>query len=250
MHRNCIRISIWILISSLMVSSASISRQVKNYRTLSTASFQIMYERRIPVDDVRLLGKALESDYAIYRKKFNLSYRQKPKVYVLTSSQRLRNESQSLVYDDAAYSDGRLYVSLPQVKGKSMQGSIPRIVAHSLLGGIPTCPPWLLETYAIHAGGDYKRFGKPVQATASTFADLSEDYARGANGSNARQVYALLATTAKFFVDRYGEEKFESVFVQFKRGVYLETAFETSFGEKIADIERAWAQFVLSQVKG
>ncbi|MBI3363439.1 MAG: hypothetical protein HY033_00860, partial [Ignavibacteriae bacterium] len=67
---------------------------------------------------------------------------------------------------------------------------------------------------------------------------------------NAQQIYALLAATAKFFVDHYGEDKFESVFKQFKKGSSLEDAFEKSFGEKMADIEHAWGIFVRSQVRG
>ena len=249
-HPKAFRAVAPLLMLYVFLSPLTFSRQTKNYRTIATANYQLLFEKRISAEDARLAGKALEGEYAIYHKKFGLSYSQKMKVFILTSSQRLRTESQSLVYDDAVYTNGRIYISLPQVKSQSMQGGIPRVVAHSLLDRIQTCPPWLMEIYAIHAGGDYRRFGKPVSSMTSSFDDLAEEYSRGAGGNSAKQVYALLAATAKFFVEHYSEQKLESVFGQIKRDSSFEQAFETCFGEKIADIERAWSEFVRSQVRG
>ncbi|MBI3365313.1 MAG: hypothetical protein HY033_10430, partial [Ignavibacteriae bacterium] len=185
-HRTICRF-VCLSLLSIVLSQAVFPRQSKNYKTLTTANFQFMHEKRIKQDDVRRLGETFENQYVYYQKKFNLSYAQKPKVFILNSSDRLRSESKSRVYNDAAYADGRLYVSLPQVRGKDGQGEIARIVAQSLLSRIVLCPAWLVETYAIHAGGDYKRFGKPAQVTGSSFTDLSEDYSRIDEAGNAQQ---------------------------------------------------------------
>ena len=50
-------------------------------------------------------------------------------------------------------------------------------------------------------------------------------------------------------MDRYGEKKVEAVFAELKRGTSIEDALESSFGEKMNVIEKAWVNSLQAAVK-
>ena len=100
------------IVLSLLLSPFLLSQTTKGLRSQSSAHYQFFYEKRVSQGDIQLLSKALESNFELYRKKLNTGYSGKPRVYIVGSSQRLKNESHIAVYDDAAYNDGRLYVCL------------------------------------------------------------------------------------------------------------------------------------------
>jgi len=79
---------------------------------------------------------------------------------------------------------------------------------------------------------------------------MSEDYARlEQRPDDQKELYARLAATMSFLINRYGESKVESMFFQFYGGKSLDEVFEFIFGEKILDIEREWVKALTSQAK-
>ena len=88
--------------------------------------------------------------------------------------------------------------------------------------------------------------------------DMDEDPRAGRRGGEQKreqrkreqqEIYAKLAATMSFLVNRYGEHKVESLFVQFQDGASLEQVFESTFGEKISVIEQEWVKAISPQSK-
>ena len=123
-----------------------------------------------------------------------------------------------------------------------------RVVSRALLDEVNACPQWLAEAYGMYVGNDLSRFGKPFDLNVSHFPDLSEAYSRTEQLDDLKEVYAKLASTINFLVTRYGASKVDEIFVKFKSAPSLETVFETSFGEKITDIEREWRKALSSPI--
>jgi hypothetical protein len=223
--------------------------QAGAFRTHTTSNFRIRYERSVPSENARLLGKALESAYAAQRKKLTgFTLGKVTDVQVFGAVGRFRAESQSKVFDDGDVRGGKLYFAvLPETtSGENLQQVAARLIAKCLLEKVITCPRWLAEGYSLYEGGDLERFGLPANTSISGFEDLAEEYSRLEVRQGAKELYAKLACTIKFFVDRYGEKKLESAIVKFRESASVEQVFESSFGEKYSDIEKAWVSALRS----
>lgn len=226
-----------------------LAMQTRSLQNKSTDNFRIRYPKNIPARQVSKIGKLLEQAYAEYRTKLGTSFRGKPDVILVATAGQLRQQSK--IFGDAAFRDGKIYIfpSKLLVTDSSAQQSIARLVARTILNEIPLCPPWLAESYALYAGGLPLQLGKPAQLTESSFSDLHEDFARAENEQDLREIYAKLAATSRFLMDRYGEKKVEAVFAELKRGTSIEDALESSFGEKMNVIEKAWVNSLQAAVK-
>jgi|SRR5467141_1129265 len=226
--------------------------QPKKFGALTTPTFRIRYDRTITASEIEKLGKLLEKTYGVYRGKFGLSGHRTIEVYALSSGNRVHTESRSRAFDDAVFRDGRIYLDARAVlrSDTAVHNPAARVVSESVLDALKGCPRWLIEVYGIHAAKEIDRFGAPARLSVSTFSDLNEDYLRAESANDLREMNAKLAATARFLIDRYGEKKLEDLYSQFKRGVFLEDAFEAAFGEKISVIEKAWAASLRSPPKG
>jgi hypothetical protein len=218
----------------------------------TTDNFRIRSDKNVRPQDIRKIGRQLEYAYAICRDRLGASLQRKIDVYAFSSGDRYRAESRSKVYDDGAFRDGKIFFDADAALRCDTAQSNPfaRVVAEAILDEFKSCPRWLAEVYGICAGRDLSRFGPPAQLTASTFSDLTEDYARAETPEEMTEVYAKLASTARFLIGRYGVRKIEQMYTQFRRAVTLEEAFEAAFGEKMPVIEKAWAESLKSHAKG
>jgi hypothetical protein len=242
-------LSLCALVALLPVTSAG---QAKGLISKSTANYRVRYDKNVSSDDIRKLGKQLENAYTEYSGRLGTSFHRKVDVYGFSSASRFRSDSHSGVYDDGDLRDGRLYFNVSTVMkcDTAVRDPVSRVVSEAILGEIKWCPRWLTEIYGIYAGKDISRFGPPAALNSSTFSDLMEDYARAESPKDQVEVHARLAATARFLIERYGEKKVEQLYLQFRRPLTVEDAFEAAFGEKFPVIEKAWAAALRSPPKG
>ena len=232
--------------------AGSLAGQTKGLSSKSTPNYRIRYDKGVSAEDIRKLGKQLELTYAQYAGRLGVSFHKKVDVFGFSSPGRFRSDSRSEVYDDGEIRDGKLYFNVGVVLkcDTALRDPVSRVVSEAILAEIKWCPKWLAEVYGIYAGKDILRFGPAAAANASSFSDLTEDYARAENSRDLVEVHAKLAATARFLIDRYGEGKVEKMFLQFKRPLTIEEAFEAAFGEKMPVIEKAWATALKTPPKG
>src|SRR2546425_1556759 len=252
MHRKISQAAAILLFAGAAMLPGVSTGQPKNFGTLTTATFRIRYDRTVPASEIEKLGKLLEKTYDAYRSKFGLSGNRTIEVYALGSGNRVHTESRSRAFDDAVFRDGKIYLDARTVlrSDTAVHNPAARVVSESVLDALKGCPRWLIEVYGIHAGKEIDRFGSPARLGVSTFSDLNEDFLRAETAHDLREMNAKLAATARFLIDRYGEKKLENLYSQFKRGVFLEDAFEAAFGEKMSVIEKAWAASLRLPPKG
>ena len=229
----------WLLV---LFAIATLGMQASYFQTYSTAYFRIKYEKSVAPEHIQKLGEELENTYADARKRFGISLNHRMNVYVYNSQIKFRSDSRSIAFDDGAFGNGNIYLMSPKILERTMklQPVISRVVTRAVLDEMKLCPQWLRECYSLYAGGEQERFGRPARFKISGFADLGEEFAAAERQKDIVEIYAKLAVTADFLVDRYGEKKVEALFGEFKSGSSLEEIFENSFGEKIGDIEHAW----------
>ena len=236
---------------SIVIWLAVVGMQSNMSGTYTTSYFRLKYEKNISLKDIQKIGSMLEKQYTASQKKLNLSLNQRVDVLVYNSPTRFQSEAQSRAFDDGAYRNGRIYLSMPVLAEREMglQNVISRLVSRAILGEVKACPEWLAEAYGLYAGNELLRFGQPARFTVGSFSDLSEDYAHAEVQADVKEVYAKLAATANFLVSHYGEKKVNAIFTEFKRGESLEDAFEFGFGEKTKDVEKAWVKSLRSPIK-
>ncbi len=216
--------------------------QVNFFVTYSSPSFRIRYEKNVPKTDVKKLADSLESKLALYQRRFGISSDHKIDVYVYNSNLRFHSDAGPTLFEDGNYHDGNIYVLSPgklQREAK-LSSTLDRVIARVVLMEVNLCPPWLADCYSLYLGNNLTQFGQPAQFKIASFSDLSEEYAAADHAKELKEVYAKLAVTANFLVSRYGEKKTESMFSLFQNTTTVEEAFESAFGEKITDIEKAW----------
>ena len=222
------------------------------FHTHTTSFFRIKYEKTIRAKDAAIVGELLETSYAKFKKIFDLPLSGRVDVTMFKSVDRLKWESKVPYFDDGVFRNGKLFISWPAMiqRDEKLRALIARLTSRVVLDELKGCPHWLAECYSVYAGGDMVRYSRPSRLNMVSFADLAEDFSHLERAEDYRETYGKLAVTASFLVNRYGLDKFESVFAQFKKGgVSYDDAFEKAFGEKTAVIEKAWVKALASPPK-
>ncbi len=225
--------------------------QMKPYKTYTTSNFNLRYEKAIPTKEIEEISKIWESKYNHYRNYIGISFGGKSEIFILKTVGRFRAESQSSAFDDGDYRAGKfylLYLGDPTHK-ENLSFVISRMIVKGLLEKIPTCPEWLAEAYSLYVENDLLSYGKPARVNIASLNDLAEDYNRASTKKDIKELYAKLAFTIQFMIDRYGNDRVVSMLKRFKSGKTLEEVFELSFNEKIQDTEKAWVTALRSTVR-
>ncbi len=241
-------LSVFLLVS---VSSVSLS-DAKKFQTQTTTNFRLRYEKGISLHDARKIGEMLEAAYGDYQKIFSTTFPGTMDVMMYSSVARFRTASQSRAFLDADYRAGKLYVAVPSRlrQSEDMELAAKRIVARAFMDRISACPAWLVEAYALYAGQCLTKFGQPVRLTVAGLSDLGEDYSVAENKEDVRELYAKLASTIQFLVDRFTRERVEEAIVKFKGGGTVDMVFPTVFKEGMRDIEKEWVKALRNPIKG
>lgn len=249
--RRSVRISVLVFLV-LTVCAIGWAQKSKNLRYTVLPHYRLNFDRTVDEKDVQLLSKELQRSYEYFQNKFSFAPSDKITVYLYSSKERPRGTLLYRVFDDSFYSEGKIVIlaSALHDEKRTLRLLVDRVVARAFLNNIVTCPEWMSESYALAAGYDFLRFGNPTRGHLSSFSDLGEDLSRADDVRDLRAVYAGLAATAKYFIDQYGDAKLDAVVKSLHSGHTIEEAIEGSFGGKFDDIERAWAEYMSSRLKG
>ena len=210
----------------------------------STANFTVKYDKHISIKEIKQLGTSLESSYTHYKNIFGIAFNHRPEILIFGTVRSFRTESKSQIFQDGDFKDGKLYFAFPDnaEQKERFPYVISRVIARALLVNIPACPEWLVAAYSLYAGNNLTIVGDPARYNISSFSDLSEDYIRAQNVKDLKEIYAKLASTIRFMINRYGESRVESMLKKFSDGGTISEVFESSFNEKMPLIEKAWVK--------
>lgn len=228
----------------IMFAFMMLGMQMKPYKTYTTSNFNLRHEKTIPIKEIEEIGKIWELKYNHYRNNLGISLSSKSEIFILNTVGRFRIESQSRAFDDGDYRAGKFYqlYSNDPVLKENLPFVISRMIVKALLEKNPTCPEWLAEAYSLYAENDLLHYGKPARVNIASLNDLTEDYNRANTKKDIKELYAKLAFTIQFIIDRYGNDRVVSMLKRFKSGKTLEEVFELSFNEKFEDTEKAWVK--------
>jgi len=232
-----------------MIMFISIQAQSQQWANFSTKNFLIHYEKNISQSSLQYINDELTKVYKSYEKTFGRA-NQRLEIFVCATVSVFKSKSSSRIFEDGDVVDGIIYLVAPKtVEQKTNFHSkvSKRIIACAILEQFPGIPKWLAESYSLYAGGYLDDFGEPARFNISSFYDLNEDYNHATSKKDVKELYAKLAATAKFLINRYGDLKVERMLRSFDGRKAFDEVFETSFNEKISDIERAWVKALQNQ---
>jgi hypothetical protein len=247
-----IRMVVCLCIAVFLSVALARTQANKNLRYTILSHYRLNYDKNVPDNDVQLVAKELQRAFEYFQNKLALSPADKIPVYLYSSKERPRGALLYKVFDDSYYSDGRIVILASALHDEqhTLHLLIDRVVARAFLNTIVHCPIWMAETYSLAVGYEFTRFGNPTRSHLASFSDLGEDISRAEDTKDLKAVYAGIAATAKYFIDQYGEGKLDAVIKSMRGGHSVENAFESAFGGKYDDIERAWAEYMRSLIKG
>jgi hypothetical protein len=227
------------------------SYQVHPIQSYASKNFFIHYEKTIPSNEMKELAGLLEDQLIRYENIFGVKNHGRIDVNVYKGKGRFRQESHSRVFDDGDCFEETIYLVYQPLSAnkEKMKSTLSRVVAKKVLEEIPWCPMWLSEAYTLYAGNELLRFGHPVQMTMIAFTDLNEEYSRVNELTNPKELYAKLAATIRFLLDKYGERKVETVIKKFSGRGTMEQFFESTFNDRMTDIEKEWKRSLQTPYK-
>jgi hypothetical protein len=227
--------------------------QVVPADTFSTPHFRIMYERGISFENIRMVADEIELIYGDFNAKVLFHIPKKIPVVLAASIEGLMYKYSGMVESPIFFSRDTLYI-VSWIDRKVPRDRVLPIlryfISYTILykGSAHGTPHWLIYGYALR----YANFGFPLTpppvAYMRSFNDFCEEeqqfYKPGESGKNNY----LLLKTINFLIDRYGEEKFVSLFKVISIDRTMEEGFEKVFGEKYIVIEKAWRTYIDTQV--
>ncbi len=223
--------------------------QSQKWTEFNTKYFLVRYEKNIPQGSLQYINDELTKVYKSYEKTFGRANK-KLEIFVCATVSTFKSKSGSRIFEDADVVDGIIYLVVPRTveqKTNFHLKVVKRIIACVILEQNPNIPKWLAESYSLYAGGYLDNFGEPARFNISSFYDLNEDYNHATSKKDIKELYAKLAATGKFLIDRYGDLKVERMLHSFDSRKTFEEVFETSFNEKMSDIEKAWVKALQNQ---
>ena len=249
---NSARSIIVICLSLLLSAAAAYPQASKNMRFVILPHFRLNYDKNVQEKDVQLVSKELQRSFDYFQSKFSFAPSDKINVYLYSSKERPRGTLLYSILDDSFFNDGKVVILATALHDEKhmLNLFIDRVVARAFLNTVLTCPAWMAETYGLAVGYDFARFGNPTRGHLTSFSDLGEDLSRADDTKEIRAVFAGMAATAKYFIDQYGETKLDAVVKSLHAGHTIEEAFENVFGGKFDDLERSWAEYMHSLLKG
>jgi hypothetical protein len=225
--------------------------QPGRFRTEDADVFRIQIERGIPARDVKAVRAGLLSAYEEIRKELGRSLAGRTTVILYANEGRLKKDVTIGFFPEGSYKGKRIHLAVPILVADEarMRSICRRVVARAILAQWRYAPTWLCEAYSLYLGGDLSRYSKPSQVNVSTFSDLGEDFARSERLAIQREIYAKLALTGQFLVERYGQPKIRQAIAGWKYEAKVDQVFEKAFGEKVTVIEKAWVDALTDAVR-
>lgn len=219
------------------------------FASITTAEFDIKYQRDVKEHDVRMLLDFLQNDRKTLTAQLGVSADKKIEVRVYeTVGAFLSETGLKQPWRGAYFTRGVIHTQpiTALVQRDILETSVTFELALAVLepSAQKGCPRWLREAYAVYHSGEMSAVTPAVGVKLSSFADLDQDIQQYPNPPQRGDVHYILGLTMQFLIERYGEAKAFSVFKAFDGVKLVETVFKQTFEEEYKKLETAWASHI------
>jgi hypothetical protein len=239
-------------IALLVFPALFAARAQETFGTLSSAHFEVKYQRVIPQQDAKKVMDFLQAEYKSISADLGMDLKNKLEVRIYESVGKFLSESGlKRPWRGALYQRGILHLQPVSalVARKMFERSISYELALAFLDETSQkgCPRWLSESFAVYYCGEMSGMTPPVGARMSAFADLNQDIQEYQNPPQRDDVHYILGSTMTFLVQKYGERKAFRVYKEFDGVTTVDRVFKKVFEEDYSTIEKAWAKYITSR---
>ncbi|HXX62567.1 MAG TPA: hypothetical protein VEO56_02115 [Bacteroidota bacterium] len=222
------------------------------FSTLSSAHFDVHYQRGVTPEEARKVMEYLQSQYKSLETDLGLQLKTKLDVRIYESVGKFLSETTlKRPWRGALYQRGVLHLQPVSalLQRKMFDKSIGYEMAIAFLeeSGQKGCPRWLLESFASYYSGETAGMTPPLGARLTAFSDLNQDIQEYPNPPQRDDVHYILASTMTFLVQSYGEKKAFRVYREFDGATGVDRVFKKVFGDEYSTIEKGWAKYIASR---
>lgn len=237
----------------ILVLSATGGRAQDSYASISSAHFEIKYQRGVAEADVRKVAAFLQEEYRFLSEKLGMEMPKKLEVRIYDSKGKFKYEAANRQdWRDVIFVKGVLHVAPVQgiVSKKRFQYALSYEFTLAFVDplGDKGCPRWLREALAVYHSGEGDVLTPPMGQRMVSFGDLNQDIQEYANPPQRDDVHFVLVQTMKFFIEKYGERKTYSMFKEFNTTPMFERICKKLLGAEFSAVEKAWAAYIASHM--
>ena len=227
--------------------AAAIAQDI--YSSISTAHFEVKYQKGVAESDVRKVATLLQDDYRFLSERIGMEMPKKLEVRIYDSRGKFQYEAGTRAdWRSVIFAKNILHISPVQgVLGKKpflRALTFEFTLAYLDPLGDKGCPLWLREALAVEHSGEGDVLTPPMGARMMSFADLNQDIQEYPDPPQRDDVHYVLDRTMKFFRDKYGERKSYALFKEFQTTFSVERVFKKVLGEEFPAVEKAWAAYI------
>ncbi len=245
----CMLSMLWPQISA---SRQEISQAV-SADTFSTPHFWFSYESGIAVENIRGIADDMELIFGDFNAKAMMSLSKEIPTVVGTSFANLMRRTSERIQSPVVYLRDTLFIVSWIDAGIARERVLPLLryaIAFAIVdrGATLGTPSWLVKGYALRYSNIEMSLTPPPIAYLRSFEDFGEEEQLASSPGISGDYQYLLLKTIDYLINRYGEEKFVSLFTLLRSDRSVEEGFEKAFGEKYSVIEKAWRSYIDTQV--
>jgi hypothetical protein len=221
--------------------------------TFSTPHFRIDYEPGIAVENIRGLADDMELIFGDFNAKAMMPLPKEIPTVVGSSFVNLMRRTSERIQSPVVYLRDTLFIVSWNDAGIARERVLPLLryaIAFSVLqrGANHGTPWWIMNGYALRYSNVEMPHSPPLVAYMRSFEDFGEEEQLASSPGVSGDYQYLLLKTIDYLINRYGEEKFVSLFTLLRSDRSVEEGFEKAFGEKYSVIEKAWRSYIDTQV--
>jgi len=222
------------------------------FGTLSSAHFDVKYQRGVPQEDARKVMDYVQTEYKSLAADLGLEPNAKIEVRIYESvGKYLEETTLKRAWRTAYYLRGTLHLQPPSAitQKKQFEKSIGYEMALAFLegSGQKGCPRWLVESFASYYSGETAGMTPPLGAKLTAFSDLNQDIQEHPNPPQREDVHYILSSTMTYFVQKYGEKRAFRIFREFDGVTSVDRVFKKVFEDDYSAIEKGWAKYIASR---
>lgn len=219
------------------------------YSSISTAHFEVKYQKGVAESDVRKVATFLQDDYRYLSERIGIEMPKKLEVRIYGSRGKFQYEAGTRAdWRNVIFAKNILHITPVQgiIAKRSFLYALSFEFTLAFLDplGNKGCPLWLREALAVEHSGEGDVLTPPMGARLVSFADLNQDIQEYPDPPQRDDVHYVLDRTMKFFIEKYGENKSYALFKEFMSTFSVERVFKKVLGEDYPAVEKSWAGYI------
>ncbi|HMK39181.1 MAG TPA: hypothetical protein VK569_07550 [Bacteroidota bacterium] len=222
------------------------------FGTLTSAHFDVKYQRGVPQEDARKVMDFLQSEYKSLNADLGMEPKARIEVRIYESVGKFLEETTlKRAWRTAYYVRGTLHLQpLSAITQKKVfEKGIGYELALAFLEGSAQkgCPRWLVESFASYYSGETAGMTPPLGERLTAFSDLNQDIQEYPNPPQRDDVHYILSSTMTYFVQKYGEKRAFRLFREFDGTTGVDRVFKKVFEDEYTTIEKGWAKYIAAR---